>query len=107
MRQEYQPGNPVLYHHAREDVYECMGCGSLIEVPRQGVLQRGQAAVPIANNPENRMMWLELHTLDHEKCEKYKDFEKAEQARTLRRHPLLLLRGSKASGGCLPGNANA
>lgn len=96
----------ALYHHERDDYYECLGCGALIEVPRCAVLHGGSAPVLILANPENRMIWLELQTLDHLPCATYQDADKAEQARTYRRtiirNPFLDLRG----GGCQAGNAN-
>ena len=101
------PKPDVLYHHERDDYYECMGCGALLEVPRIAVLQGGRSAVSIVTNPENRLLWVELQTLDHEPCTKFLDAHQAAQARTFRRrivrHPLMGLRG----GVCRPGSANA
>ena len=76
---------PVLYHHERWDAYECMGCHDLMETPRTAVLKNGQERVPVKANPENRMLWLELMTANHEKCMAYSgDAEKQEQHKIVR-----------------------
>ena len=77
------PG-PVLYHYERYDCYECLGCGETLEVPYRAVLKNGQAPVSVKQHPENRLLWLELMTLDHAKCGEYRDAAKAEAARKFR-----------------------
>lgn len=71
----------VLYFHERYDCYECMGCGEFIETPGMAVLHQGRPREPVKNNPENRMLWLELHMIDHQKCANYQDVEKAKAFR--------------------------
>ena len=101
---ETPPKKPdVLYHHERDDYYECLGCGALLEVPQVAVLRAGRSPAAVVTNPENRMLWVELQRLDHAPCAKFLDAHQAALARSFRRHPLLEPRG----GGFRPGNANA
>jgi hypothetical protein len=74
---------PALYHWEDMDAYQCMGCLELIEVPKYAVLKVSGVLdrVPVKNQPENRMLWLELYELDHAKCHEFKDVEKAQLAR--------------------------
>lgn len=77
-----------LYLHEREDFYECMGCHELLEVPFLAVLKNGQQRVAIKRNPENRLLWIELMSIEHGQCGKFKDEQKAQDQRTFRKHPL-------------------
>lgn len=63
----------VFYHHERWDCYECMGCHELLEVPFRAVLRNGREREPVKRDAENRVLWLELRTLEHNKCAAYKD----------------------------------
>lgn len=76
-----------LYHHATMDTFECMGCHEMIEVPRVARLGNGheRRAVRIAGQPENLLIWLEMHELDHAQCHLYEDADKARQAREYRK----------------------
>jgi hypothetical protein len=86
---------PVLYYHDRWSAYECLGCGEMLEVPSlaflkiEGKVQR----VPVRNNPENLMLWRELHEIDHGQCRDFKDEKKAVQHREYR--GLELVKGRK------------
>lgn len=75
------PDSQVLYHHERFDYYECLGCHEEIEVPYLAVLKQGKPKEPIKSNPENRMAWLELRSIEHASCGLYKDEEKSRQHR--------------------------
>lgn len=77
-----------LYYHADLDVYECMGCYAMIEVPRSAVIRAGHSPEPIKTNPENRMLWLEMIEIDHMPCGQFSDSKLAEQAR-MYRNPIL------------------
>lgn len=70
-----------FYYHREYDCYECMGCSGVLEVPWRAVLKNGQSPVEVKENPENRLLWLELMELDHAKCMAFKDTRMAEQAR--------------------------
>lgn len=74
---------PRLYCHEGIGAYECLGCSELIEVPKFGWLNIGgvRQHVRIVGQPENLMLWVELHELDHAKCHEFKDADKALQAR--------------------------
>ena len=78
---------PELYHDERWGFYECLGCQEQIEVPRWAWLKVSgeKAYVRIAGQPENLMLWLEMHTLDHALCHLFKDAEKAREAREFRK----------------------
>lgn len=87
-----------LYHHRGIDVYECLGCGQMIEVPGMGVMRAGQMPENVARNPENRMIWLELQELDHAACGRFRDVKMAEDARRFR-HPLLRMPAPRGDDG--------
>jgi hypothetical protein len=73
-----------LYHYLEADVYECLGCYALIEVPYKAVLNAGQDRVTVKRDPENRLVWLELIRLDHAACGQFRDAKMAEEARRYR-----------------------
>ena len=75
----------VLYHHDQLDYYECLGCHELVEVPYIAVLDQGKQKQPVKANPENRLRWLELMTMDHQDCAAFADARKAKQHREYRR----------------------
>lgn len=77
-----------LYHHARYDAYECLGCQEMIEIPRRAVLEAGRQAEAVKGNPENMLRWVELMELDHKPCTQFSDSRMAEQARE-HRQPVL------------------
>lgn len=58
----------ILIHHQSVDVYECRGCGQLIEVPTAAVLGTGGRWESVKSNPENRLDWLERRRQAHECC---------------------------------------
>lgn len=72
---------PELVYHAHLECYECLGCGEMEEVPYRVVLDAGHEPVDVKRHPENRLLWLELVTLDHARCHLYKDERKAREAR--------------------------
>ena len=80
----------TLYHHEELDYYECLGCFDLIEVPRCAVVQGGKERVPVKGNSLNRLLWLELKTIEHEKCHRYQDASKAAQHREFGLKPAAL-----------------
>lgn len=93
-------GRPDLYYHVRSNYFECLSCHEEIEVPRMAHLKIGgeKAFVRIAGQPENLLLWLEMHTLDHALCHLYKDAEQAKAAREFRKERArLLLVGGKSS----------
>lgn len=57
-----------LFYHRDYDCYTCLGCGEAIEVPWRAVLRNGRDAVEVKENPENRLLWLELMEQGHDKC---------------------------------------
>lgn len=79
------PKANTLYHHRHLDAFECMGCHEFFGVPRTGILTKSGRVEAIATNPENRLIWLELMTLDHERCHLYGDAKQAQDARTFRK----------------------
>lgn len=76
-----------LYHHAELNAFECIGCREMIEVPRLAVVGTGhkRRVERIAGQPENLLLWLEVHELDHSKCHLYGDAESARNARQFRK----------------------
>lgn len=76
-----------LYHHPDLNAFECLGCGEFIEVPRLAIIGDGhkRRVARIAGQPENLLLWLEMHELDHAKCHLFGDAEKALQARAHRK----------------------
>ena len=74
-----EPVQSAFYHHADLDCYECLGCTTRIEVPHWAVIQGSKERVRIKTDPLNRLLWLELREIEHEKCASYKDVEKAKQ----------------------------
>ena len=67
-----------MFFREQWNAYECLSCGEMIEVPRtaqlkvDGMVQR----VDVHGNPENRILWLELHEIGHAACAKFHDDEK-------------------------------
>lgn len=54
--------------------------------PRTGVLTKSGRVEAIATNPENRLIWLELMSLDHERCHLFRfDEAKSQDQRTFRK----------------------
>lgn len=80
-----KPSPSPLYWHRDVDAYECLGCGELLEVPQFAVMKGGHAREQVKHHPENRMLWIELQTLDHALCHQFKDQQMAENARRFRR----------------------
>lgn len=78
---------PALYYYPQWKAYECLGCGQVIEIPRMATLMVDgkMQRVTVLNNPENLLVWKELHEIDHEKCGAFKDESKAKDAREHRR----------------------
>lgn len=77
---------PELYHHARYNAYECLGCREVIEQPRWATLPvDGKMARVRLDSPEMVLIWKELHELDHEKCGAFGDASKAKDQREHRR----------------------
>jgi hypothetical protein len=76
----------ALYHFVDGDYYYCLGCGASLETPYRAVLKSGRPPMEVKSNPENRLLWLELMSLDHADCGKFKDEQKAQDHRTYRRH---------------------
>lgn len=76
---------PGLMWRRELGCYECAGCGEQLSVPRRAVIEAGRRAVRIEGHPENRLLWLELQTLDHSPCTEFKDQRLAQAARTFRR----------------------
>lgn len=85
MRRPAAEKPPELYYYPQYDCYECLGCGEMLEVPYRAVLKGGQEAVDVKRHPENRLLWVELMTLDHAKCDRYRDAARAKSAREFRR----------------------
>lgn len=88
--------------------YACPGCDELIPVPRRAVLHAGRKAVPIEGHPENRLLWMELQTLDHRPCTEYHDRRLAQAARKFGRGLRRLSRSASANarrGGSIERNA--
>lgn len=91
MSTKAKPGQ--LYFHREYDCYECLGCGALIEVPWRAVLKNGQSPVEVKENPENRLLWVELMELDHAPCLRFSDARMAEQARRYGNRVVTMPRG--------------
>jgi hypothetical protein len=83
----------ALYHNPSEDTYYCLGCGATLQTPVCAVLKADTKPVPVENNPENRLLWLELMELDHADCGKFKDAQKSEDHRTYRRPVITFRKG--------------
>lgn len=87
-----------LYHHSEFDAYECMGCGEMLEVPSHATLKVDgvMRKVRVRGQPENMVLWREMHDLDHRDCAKFKDAEKATAHREFRRSPFLMSKAQYA-----------
>lgn len=57
----------------------------MIEVPKRAYLKQGAAKPERLDNPENLMIWLEMHQLDHAECSSYLDAKLARNARLFRK----------------------
>ena len=59
----------ALYFHRDLEAYECLGCHEFHERASDWRAdQPWQSRSDHPTNPENRLIWLELISLDHERC---------------------------------------
>lgn len=65
---------PMVIYEEKTNSCHCLHCLEAIEVPRR-----------VAEDPEARIEFVELVTLDHAECPKYNDVEAARKARQFRK----------------------
>ena len=89
---------PPLYWNPRLGCYECLGCQEIIEPRRfaELMVEGVMARVQIEGHPENTLLWVEMWTLEHSACHKFKDLAKAKDYREHRRR---VLARSRRQGG--------
>ena len=78
---------PKLYYHRQLEALQCLHCEEYIEIPNRAILTVDgiMQLVKVREDPENLVLFRELHTLDHERCHTFKDLARAKDYREHRK----------------------